>query len=265
MDDDFSFSIVGDLELYKKYDAFFPSDQVALLQLWDKISLPHEESKQICGPCIPIIGFEVDPNAMSVRMFTAKHSELINTCTIFTVRSACKTLREFQKLQGWINWALNIFPHLWPALCESYQKIVGKACPNASIQVNNTMRWELLWFIHHVEISNSIHMVCSAFYLGAEYGCDRIAIYSDNTNTVNMFSSLQAKPVCNSILVAAVDLAVKKSISTKVYYVCGKQNIIADYLSRFENAKALQLAPHMRIRLFQPPRNALGVVQKWPV
>jgi hypothetical protein len=104
--------------------------------------------------------------------------------------------------------------------------------------------------------------VCSAFYLGAEYGCDRIAIYSDNMNAVDMFSSLHAKPIYNSILVAAVDFAVDKSISTKVYYVPGKQNIIADYLSRFLNAKALQLALNMCIRPFQPPWNALGVVEK---
>jgi hypothetical protein len=320
VDDHFSFAIAGDLELYDEYDAFLPSDQVALLQLWDEIGLPHEESKQISGPCIPIIGFEVDPNAMSVKMSAEKCSELITACTAFTVCGARKTLREFQKLQGWINWALNVFPHLRPALCESYQKITSKSRPNAAIRVNNTMRWELLWFIRHVGISSGIHMlqsvewspydrmattligyadalgsgmgiwfpgkyagyqcllppdgpqdliffyealaVCSAFYLGAGYGCDRVAIYSDNTNTVDMFSSLHAKPVYNSILVAAVDLAVEKSISTKVYYVPGKQNVIADYLSRFQNAKALQLAPHMHIRLFQPPRDALGVLQK---
>ena len=182
------------------------------------------------------------------------------------------------------------------------------------------MRRELLWFIHYVEISNSIHMlksvewspydrmattligytdasgigmgiwfpgeyagyqsplppngprdliffyealaVCSAFHIGAKFGCDRIAIYTDNTNTVDMFSSLRAKPVYNSILIAAVDFAVNTSISTKVYYVPGNQNIIADYLSRFQNAKALQLAPNMRIRPFQPPRDALGVAEK---
>ena len=236
------------------------------------------------------------------------------------MRGAHKTLWEFQKLQGWINWALNVFPHLRPALCESYQKIMGKARPNASIRVNNTMRQELLWFIHHVKVSDGIHMlksvewspydrmastligyadasgsgmgiwfpgeytgyqcvlppdgpqdliffyealaVCSAFYLGLNYACDHIAIYSDNTNTVDMFSSLRAKPVYNSILVAAVDFAVEHSISTKVYYVLGKQNVIANFLSRFQNAKALQLAPNMRIRLFQPPQNVLGVVKK---
>jgi hypothetical protein len=104
--------------------------------------------------------------------------------------------------------------------------------------------------------------VCSAFHIGAKFGCDRIAIYTDNTNTVDMFSSLRAKPVYNSILIAAVDFAVNTSISTKVYYVPGNQNIIADYLSRFQNAKALQLAPNMRIRPFQPPRDALGVAEK---
>jgi hypothetical protein len=104
--------------------------------------------------------------------------------------------------------------------------------------------------------------VCSAFFVGAKYGCERIAIYSDNTNTVDMFSSLRAKPVYNSILMSAVDFVVDNSISTKVYYVPGKQNIIADYLSRFQNAKALQLAPNMRIHPFQPPRDALGVAKK---
>ena len=320
VDDHFSVCITGDLELYDKYEAFLPSDQVHLLQLWDEISLPHEEEKQINGACIPIIGFKVDPNTMSVTMSEAKQIQLIDACTAFTVRGARKTLREFQKLQGWVNWALNVFPHLRPALCKSYNKIIGKTRPEAPIRVNNTMRRELRWFVDHVKISNGIHMlksvewspydgmattligytdasgsgmgiwfpgeyagyqcplpadgpkdliffyealaICSAFYLGIKYECDRIAIYSDNTNAVDMFGSLRAKPVYNSILIAAVDFSVSNSIATKVYYVPGKQNIIADYLSRFLNAKALQLAPNMVIQDFQPPRDALGVAEK---
>jgi hypothetical protein len=41
--------------------------------------------------------------------------------------------------------------------------------------------------------------ICSAFHLGTKYACDHIAIYSDNTNAVDMFSSLRAKRVYNSI------------------------------------------------------------------
>ena len=64
--------------------------------------------------------------------------------------------------------------------------------------------------------------VYSAFHLGAKYQCDRILIYSDNTNTVNMFSSLHTKPVYNSILMASVDFSINNSIATKVYYVSGQ-------------------------------------------
>jgi len=317
VDDHFSFCITGDLEFYNKYEAFLPSDQVHLLQLWDEINLPHDEQKQICGTSIPIIGFQVDPNAMSVTMSTVKQTELIDACTAFTVRGARKTLREFQKLQGWVNWALHVFPYLRPALCESYHKIAGKARPNAPIRVNNTMRRELLWFIHHVKVSSGIHMlksvewspydrmattligytdasgsgmgiwfpgeyagyqcplppdgpqdliffyeslaICSAFYLGAQYECDRIAIYSDNTNAVDMFASLRAKPVYNSILMASVDFSVDTSIATKVYYVPGKQKIVADYLSRFLNVKALQLALNLIIQDFNPLKTRWGL------
>ena len=103
VDDNFSFSILGDLELYPPYDAFLPSKQMYLLQLWDKIGLPHEEAKQISGTCIPIIGFDVDPNAMTVTMSELKKTELVNACTASTVCGAHKTPREFQCLQGWVN------------------------------------------------------------------------------------------------------------------------------------------------------------------
>ena len=53
--------------------------------------------------------------------------------------------------------------------------------------------WDLIFFYEALA-------VCSAFFLGAKFGCDHIAVYTDNTNTVDMFSSLCAKPIYNSIL-----------------------------------------------------------------
>ena len=146
VDDNFSFSISGDIKLYATYDALLPSEQVHLLQSWDEISLPHEKEKQISGTCIPIIRFDVNPNAMTVTMSDAKRTKLIDACKVFTIRGTQKTLCEFQRLQGWINWVLNVFPHLCPALCESYRKILGKTWPNVPIWVNNAMQRELLWF-----------------------------------------------------------------------------------------------------------------------
>ncbi|KAG6329912.1 hypothetical protein ID866_9177 [Astraeus odoratus] len=41
-----------------------PQNMVKLLHLWDELGIPHKEHKQIYGPILPIIGFEVDPNLM---------------------------------------------------------------------------------------------------------------------------------------------------------------------------------------------------------
>src|SRR6202050_5274645 len=183
VDDNFSFCHAGDLEIYEKYDAFLPSDQVQLLKLWDEIGLPHEEEKQISGSCIPIIGFEVDPNALTITMSGAKRLKLVEACTAFTIRGARKTLREFQRLQGWVNWALNVYPLLRPALCESYSKILGKSRPNAPIRVNNTMRRELCWFIDHVKLSNGIHMLKSVEWSPYDRMATTLIGYADASGT----------------------------------------------------------------------------------
>ena len=88
MDDNFSFSISGDLELYPPYEAFLPSEQTHSLQLWDEIGLLYKEDKQISGACMPIISFDIDPNAMVVTMSDLKKTELIDSCLVFTVRGA---------------------------------------------------------------------------------------------------------------------------------------------------------------------------------
>ena len=104
--------------------------------------------------------------------------------------------------------------------------------------------------------------ICSTFHLGAEYACDHIAVYSDNTNTVDMFASLCAKPTYNPILISTIDLAINHSIATRVYYVPGKQNIIANCLSCFQNTRALLLALKLYICIFQPPQNVMGAFKK---
>ena len=105
--------------------------------------------------------------------------------------------------------------------------------------------------------------ICLAIHLGVKYGTKWIAIYSDNTNSVDMFSSLCAKPEYNKILMSAIDIANDHSIDFKVYYIPSVDNIIADPLSCFRNALALLLAPKLVIKPFQPPQDALGVSKKW--
>ena len=62
---------------YKGYQKTLPSNLTRLLQLWDFIGLPHEERKQVFGAELPIIGFEVNPNLMRVRMSEESRLQLI--------------------------------------------------------------------------------------------------------------------------------------------------------------------------------------------
>ena len=104
--------------------------------------------------------------------------------------------------------------------------------------------------------------VYTAFCLGEEYGCNWIAIYSDNTNMVDMFSSLRTQPTYNCILMAWVDFTLSTSIAMKVYFMLGTQNVIVDHLSNFQNHEALHLVPNLGINTFQPPQDVMGAQKK---
>ena len=86
----------------------------------------------------------------------------------------------------------------------------------------------------------------------------RLLIYSDNTNTVDIFNSLRCLPPYNDLLKFTVSLLLEFNISLRVIYVPGIDNIIADSLSRFENTKAIAVCPDLSISSFQPPRVAMG-------
>ena len=90
-----------------------------------------------------------------------------------------------------------------------------------------------------------------------------LAIFSDNSNTVNMFNSLEAQPLHNPLLTTAVDLLLWSHIQLHVFHIPGEHNVVADALScsLFHNAhihsSALQIHP------FTPSWLTLGAVQQW--
>ena len=86
----------------------------------------------------------------------------------------------------------------------------------------------------------------------------RVAIYSDNSNTVDIFNSLSASPRLNPILRTACDIALDGGHDWKVLFIPGKDNQTADALSRFDIDRALKLQPALTVRSFEPPRVTLG-------
>ncbi|KDQ56020.1 hypothetical protein JAAARDRAFT_133104 [Jaapia argillacea MUCL 33604] len=89
----------------------------------------------------------------------------------------------------------------------------------------------------------------------------RLIIYTDNTNTVNIFSSLHASPAYNPILMSAVNVLMDNDIDLRVPHINGIQNTVADAISRQKFYFARKAAPGLNIGIFSPPRDALGAVK----
>ena len=161
IDDNGSFARVGDVAYYRPYGAYYPTDQTKLLQLWDELNIPHAKKKQIYGPVIPYVGFDVDPNAMTISLSDDRRAELIARVLDFSKAGKRHSLLEFQRLAGHINWSLPVWPLLRPSLSAMYAKIAGKTKPLADVRVNKAIETELTWFVSHASQSSGVLLLRS--------------------------------------------------------------------------------------------------------
>ena len=128
----------------------------------------------------------------------------------------------------------------------------------------------LIFFFEALCVLSAIADACSR----AAFPC-RIVCFTDNSNTVDIFSSLHALPPYNPILRAAVDLLHAGHHDLRVLHVPGDLNTVADALSRREFNDAINLCPDLTISHFEPyhsnndrtfsltpPRSALGALRK---
>ncbi|KDR66780.1 hypothetical protein GALMADRAFT_80481 [Galerina marginata CBS 339.88] len=90
----------------------------------------------------------------------------------------------------------------------------------------------------------------------------RIVIFTDNTNTVDMFNSMRGLPAYNYILRSSVDVRLKSHHQLRVLHVPGHENNVADAISRRQFVRALSLQPGLRFGFFQPPQLPLGATKK---
>jgi hypothetical protein len=161
VDDEFSWEFADNMCWYEPYHKPMPAKQAALLLLWDELSIPHEEKKQVWGTRLTIIGFEVDPNAMTITMPLESRSDLIQAIHEFAIPTHRHPLRDYQRLAGWVNWSLNVFPLLRPGLSSLYAKISGKVFPHQPIWVSIRLTKELLWITDHLATLSGVHMIDS--------------------------------------------------------------------------------------------------------
>lgn len=321
MDDNFGVDTSHSLTLYQPYDVLLPVQQVKLLQLWDELNIPHRREKQLYGEQLTIIGLWVDSINMLISLPIESTDLLVTAIRDFVHAAPARrrSLREWQRMLGWINWGLNIQPLLKPALQSSYEKITGRTIPSGRIFLNKRTTSNLLWvaemFARHEGVyllkalvwtpeCADITIFCDACLSGlgfwsphgqgvafasdrpdsAPSGVEdnifwyealtvlsalewavslspqpfRIAIFTDNLNTVQMFDSFRAKAPYVDILLAAVEILIHQDVDLRVWHIPGERNVIADALSRQLFSTVAQYASHLKVNTFQPPRVTSG-------
>ncbi|RDB15381.1 hypothetical protein Hypma_004640 [Hypsizygus marmoreus] len=90
----------------------------------------------------------------------------------------------------------------------------------------------------------------------------RIVLFTDNTNSVNIFSSLYSLPAYTEILKFFCDVLIQTTHQVRVLHVPGASNAVADALSRAQFTTAMALVPSLSISYFQPPHLPLGAAKK---
>jgi hypothetical protein len=163
VDDSSGCNLANDTMFYLPYGRDLPSDQCRLLLLWDELGIPHKSHKQISGCPLTIIGIEVDPNQMTLALPQSAKKDLVAELRFWSAKppkssSGSFKLKHWQRLAGWFNWALNVYPLLRPALNNVYAKISGKNRKDQRIYINNAVRDDLTWALTHIEFSDSVHL-----------------------------------------------------------------------------------------------------------
>jgi hypothetical protein len=133
---------------------------------------------------------------------------------------------------------------------------MGFWLPDADIGFYCATPAQTLPLIYYVEALCVLAAIqhCCAFMTPNQ----KLLIYSDNTNVVDIFSSLHCRPEFNTILKHAVSRRVEAQIDLRVLHIPGDMNGIADAISRAEFDRARTLAvslsiPILSIHDFPPP------------
>jgi hypothetical protein len=178
IDDAFSWEFAHRTMWYERYHRPYPEKQTRLLLLWDELGIPHAEKKQVFGSPLTIIGFDVDPNEMRITLARDKCVQLYDRLLAFVDTHSVRrrTLREFQQIAGWVNWALNVFPLLRPGLSILYDKIQNKVNPFLRLYISTSLAREILWIAKHILQSNGVFLLKSVMWSSSQAS---VVIYTD--------------------------------------------------------------------------------------
>ncbi|PIL27246.1 hypothetical protein GSI_10390 [Ganoderma sinense ZZ0214-1] len=170
MDDSVGIQLCRLVEWYLCYGMYIPRDQARLLRLWDDLGLGHDRPKQEHNLQLTWIGFEIDAPSSYTTLPNDARLKLLAALEDFCGPSRGRrcTLAEFQSLAGYVNWALNVFPLLRPALSNLYHKTANKHERFATIHVNKAVHTELTWMATYVRSLPGIRILSQSIWSPAD-------------------------------------------------------------------------------------------------
>ncbi|KAJ6458825.1 hypothetical protein C8R47DRAFT_1162681 [Mycena vitilis] len=114
-----------------------------------------------------------------------------------------------------------------------------------------------IFFYEALCVCAAVHHAASILPRGS-----RLTVYTDSSNTRDIFASLKALPAYNDILKSAIDVQLQHDIELRVLHVPGDLNKVADAISRWNDELAAQLVPGISIHPFTCPPDALVAARK---
>jgi hypothetical protein len=158
VDDNFGWEFEGNTRYYGPYKKHLPAKQTRLLKLWDELGIPHEEEKQLFGPCLTILGYEVDANAMTIKVPDEKKAKVIRLLRSYAHEGGSYTLKELQSVAGSVDAVLCLYPHLRPSLRGLFDEMAGEDGPSTNIILTKPVARSLSKLADYLEDAQPIHI-----------------------------------------------------------------------------------------------------------
>ena len=151
VDDNFSWEFEGNTKYYKPYKKFLPAKQARLLELWDELGIPHDEEKQLSGSPLTILGYEVDANAMTIKIPDEKKAKVIESIRNYAHEGTSYTLRELQSVAGSTNSLLSLYPHMRSGLRGLFDEMSRKEGSSTKLVVSKSVARNLSKLAEYLE------------------------------------------------------------------------------------------------------------------
>ncbi|KAJ7040082.1 hypothetical protein C8F04DRAFT_948861 [Mycena alexandri] len=159
------------------------------------------------------------------------------------------------------------------AFCDASLKGLGFYIPAADIAFQSlppsSGPSDRIFYYEAFCVCWCLHQIAALVRDSGKIKVRKITIWTDSSNTYDIFNTLRAKPLYNEILKSAVDVLIANEFKLRVQLLPGKKNVVADALSRWRNDLALASHPNLEIydscvlpNIPLPPRDTLGAEEK---